>query len=128
MGRRVGLAVALLASTLLLTVSASPASAATGWAYVTNHGSDTLSVAGAKQRYTFPGTAGQTLFLKSLYKGPYGDLHWRLLAPSGTEIDRSDMTLDIGRVTLSANGTYVIEVYGNGTGTGAYGFTLTAVP
>ena len=36
--------VALLASTLLLTASASPASAAPGRAYVANHGSDTVSV------------------------------------------------------------------------------------
>ena len=29
-----------------------------------------IATAGATQRYTFPGTAGQILFLKTLYKGP----------------------------------------------------------
>ena len=90
-------------------------------------GAGNIARPGARQRYTFAGTAGQTLYLKKRYEGPCCELSWRLLAPSGAGVAGHYMDTDIGRVTLPADGTYVIEVYGNGPGTGAYGFTLTAV-
>jgi len=78
--------------------------------------------------YTFAGTAGQTLYLKEIYEGSGGQLEWKLLAPSGAEIARIDMTLDLGLVKLSATGTHIVTVAGPYGGTGTYGFAITAVP
>ena len=67
-----------------------------------------IATAGAKQRYSFAGTAGQILYLKKRYQGPCCELSWKLLAPSGAGVAGHYMDTDIGRVVLSANGTHVI--------------------
>jgi hypothetical protein len=89
-------------------------------------GAGNIASPGTKQRFTFAGAAGQVVYLKTSYKGPAGDLRWKLFSPSDTEIGYESMGYDIGRVTLPANGTYTIEVSGTGTGIGVYGFALTA--
>ena len=87
-----------------------------------------IPVPGTRRFYTFAGSAGQTVYLKTLYSGPATTLGWRLLAPSGEAVVSADMRNDLGRLTLSAGGTHTIEVGGFGPGTGTFGFTITAAP
>jgi hypothetical protein len=91
-------------------------------------GAGNITTPGAKHRFTFEAKAGQVVFLKQLYEGPSHELGWKLVAPSGTEIVDKYIQTDIGRVELTADGTYAIEVYSQDRGTGTYGFELAAVP
>jgi hypothetical protein len=86
-----------------------------------------IPVAGTRRFYTFAGSGGQTVYLRTLYTGPATQLGWRLLSPSEVPVVGADMRNDLGQVTLSASGTYTIEVGGFGPGTGSFGFTITAV-
>ena len=80
-----------------------------------------------KARYTFAGRAGQVVYLEA--RGPCVDgLLWRLVGPDGGPLGFDFACKDLGRRVLPATGTYTIELYADGTATGAYAFRLRAVP
>ena len=85
-----------------------------------------ISRNGEWHHYTFAGSAGQIVYLDGT--GACIDLQWRLLGPEGRNLVQAGACNDIGRQTLPVAGTYTIEVYSDGTATGDYAFTLSAVP
>jgi hypothetical protein len=90
-------------------------------------GAGIISAPYARQLYTFSGSAGQSVYLRTLYTGAANRLGWRLMSPTNVQLAGADLQNDLGRFELPATGTYTIEVGSNPTGTGTYGFTLTAV-
>ena len=85
--------------------------------------SGTIARIGEWHRYTFTATAGQIVDLVAT-RGCVDDLRWHLLAPDGRELGLDRSCVDLGRRALSEAGTYVIEIYSDGTATGAYGLRL----
>jgi hypothetical protein len=75
--------------------------------------------------YTFAGGSGQVVNLDTIQTTCVTGLQWRLLRPDGTTQALAAACRDIGVVTLPVDGTYTIEVYSDGTATGAYGFTTS---
>ena len=84
--------------------------------------SDTTTRIGEWHAYTFSGKAGDAIFLDAT--GPYvSGLTWRLVGPSGS-LSIGNSTDDLGRIVLPETGAYAVEVYADGTATGAYSFQL----
>ena len=77
--------------------------------------------------YTFTGTAGQVVYLQA-HDPCVGTLSWDLIGPSGGSLGGSLICNDLQREVLKDPGTYVVRVNGDRTATGAYSFTVLAVP
>ena len=77
--------------------------------------------------YTFTGTAGQAVYPQA-HGDCAGTLTWDLLAPGGGDLAGSLTCHDLERVDLPSEGTYTIRVNGEHSATGAYSFTVLAVP
>jgi hypothetical protein len=84
--------------------------------------SDKITRIGEWHAYTFAATAGQIVFLNAQGACVAG-LNWRLIDPSGKS-NIGNACDDLGRFVLPNAGTYTIEVYSDGTATGAYKFQL----
>jgi hypothetical protein len=84
-----------------------------------------ITAPGERHVYTFPGAAGEIVYLEAQYEGPCCELRWALLSPSGATVATTYLDTDLGRLPLSATGDHTIEVWSEGGGTGAYGFVLT---
>jgi RHS repeat-associated protein len=84
--------------------------------------SDKTTQVGEWHAYTFTATAGQIVFLHAQGACVSG-LNWRLIDPAGKS-NIGNSCDDLGRFVLAAAGTYTIEVYSDGTATGAYSFQL----
>ena len=84
--------------------------------------SDKITRIGEWHAYTFSATAGQIIFLDA-QGACVGGLNWRLVDPSG-KANLGNACDDLGRFVLPNAGTYTIEVYSDGTATGAYKFQL----
>lgn len=84
--------------------------------------SDKTTQVGEWQAYTFTATTGQIVFLHAQGVCVSG-LNWRLIDPAGKS-NIGNACDDLGRFVLPAAGTYTIEVYSDGTATGAYSFQL----
>jgi hypothetical protein len=82
---------------------------------------------GDQPRYTFGATAGQTVYIDARGECTEG-LEWRLTDPFGAPVAIGPVCVDIGRQTLSATGTYTIEIYSAEAVTGSFAFTAFAVP
>jgi hypothetical protein len=97
-------------------------------------GAGRIEVPGAKDQYTFAGTAGQLVFCEeiSVDKSLSGYLYWELNSPTGKRVfgnyfDGSNPE----RQTLPENGTYTLTFYVNNTGAsfiGAYSFRPRLIP
>ena len=89
--------------------------------------SGTIASPSQRDEYTFTATAGQIVYVQAQVTctGPLG---WDLLGPDGSDLAGSEVCDDLGRVVLRAEGTYTIVVNPDRSATGAYGFTLSAVP
>jgi RHS repeat-associated protein len=85
-----------------------------------------IASVGQRDRYTFPGTAGQVVYLEAF--GCVNGLRWHLLGPDGRELGLDRTCADLGRRVLGDAGTYTVEILSDGTATGAYGFQLLDVP
>jgi RHS repeat-associated protein len=84
--------------------------------------SDKTTRVGEWHGYTFTATAGQIVFLHAQGACVSG-LNWRLIDPAGKS-NIGNSCDDLGRFALATAGTYTIEVYSDGTATGAYAFQL----
>jgi RHS repeat-associated protein len=88
--------------------------------------SDTTTRIGEWHRYTFTAKAGDTVFADA--QGACVDgLLWSLVGPSG-RITLGTSCTDLGPVVLPLAGLYAVEVYSDGTATGAYAFQVRAGP
>ncbi len=88
--------------------------------------SDRTTRIGEWHRYTFTAKAGDAIFLDA--QGAYvAGLLWSLVGPSG-RIALATSSTDLDRVVLPSTGAYAIEVYADGTATGAYAFQVRAGP
>jgi RHS repeat-associated protein len=76
--------------------------------------------------YTFSATAGDIVYPRAQGTCIAG-LQWALLRPNGAIQDFAPSCRDIGREVL-AGGTWTVRIYSDGTATGAYAFTVLAVP
>lgn len=86
-----------------------------------------ISTAGQWADYTFQGAAGQTFYVqRSGSCTP--QISWDLRGPDQAPILSTGACNDLGRAALTTSGTYTIRLYGNHTATGAFSFTLLAVP
>jgi hypothetical protein len=91
-------------------------------------GAGNISAPGITQRYTFHGSAGETIYLGTRCIDCH-NFQWELVDPSGRQIANQGLDTDLGRASLGAAGTYTIEVSArDGFAKGSYGFSLTAVP
>ena len=84
--------------------------------------SDKITRIGEWHAYTFAATAGEIIFLDA-QGACVGGLNWRLIDPSAKS-NIGNACDDLGRFVLANAGTYTIEVYSDGTATGAYKFQL----
>ncbi|MGD0019700.1 MAG: RHS repeat-associated core domain-containing protein [Candidatus Limnocylindrales bacterium] len=88
--------------------------------------SDKITRIGEWHAYTFAASAGQVVFLDAQGACVNG-LTWRLVDPSG-KANLGNACDDLGRFVLPNAGTYVVEIYSDGTATGAYTFQLRSSP
>jgi len=77
--------------------------------------------------YTFAATAGEIVYLEA-HGACVTGLGWNLSAPDGSLQAFNVACRDIGREVLPTGGIWSVEVSSQGTATGAYGFTVLAVP
>jgi len=84
--------------------------------------SDKITQVGEWHAYTFAATAGQIVFLHAQSACVSG-LNWRLIDPAGKS-NIGNACDDLGRFVLVGAGRYTIEIYSDGTATGAYAFQL----
>ncbi|MGZ6345778.1 MAG: hypothetical protein ACXWOW_10740 [Candidatus Limnocylindrales bacterium] len=89
--------------------------------------SGSIGAPGQWADYTFAGSAGGIVYLEHQASCTAG-LLWELRGPSGEALPSTIACDDLGRVVLPADGTYTIRFSGNQTATGAFSFTLLAVP
>ena len=86
-----------------------------------------ISTAGQWADYTFQGSVGQTFYVqRSGTCTP--QISWDLRGPDQAPILSTVACNDLGRAALTTSGTYTIRLYGDHTTTGAFSFTLLAVP
>ena len=83
----------------------------------------TIARIGEWHRYTFTATVGQSIELEATGACVDG-LRWHLLGPDGRELGLDRTCIDLGGRVLASAGTYTIEIYSDGTATGAYGVRL----
>ena len=89
--------------------------------------SGTLRSTSERNGYTFSASAGDVVFLKA--QGTCTDgLYWALFRPDGTRQDFNLTCRDVGRQMLATSGTWTVQVFSDGTGAGAYTFTVLAAP
>jgi RHS repeat-associated protein len=88
--------------------------------------SDKITRIGEWHAYKFTATAGQIVYLGALGACVSG-LTWRIVDPSG-KANLGNACDNLGRFVLSDAGNYTIEVYSDGTATGAYRFQLRSSP
>jgi RHS repeat-associated protein len=92
--------------------------------------SDTLNPANSTNFYQFTATAGQAFYFQELSDngGSAGD-GWRLIDSYGNNVFNVPLSLDAGRVSLTAGGTYTLLVEGfiADTGTTAYSFNVIPI-
>ncbi len=83
----------------------------------------------AKQRdaWTFPATAGATVYLQAQGSCVPG-LEWHLEAPGGGVFTYNDTCHDIGRQVLGDAGAWTVSVSSPTGTTGGYAFTVWSVP
>jgi RHS repeat-associated protein len=82
---------------------------------------------GEWHQFTLDATAGQVVYLDAT-AACASPMSWRLLGPDGAIVAFEKACTDLGRRVLDRAGRWTIEAYGDGTATGAYGFTVIAVP
>ncbi len=91
--------------------------------------SATISEPGERDSYTFNGTVGQRLVYDALQSDP-DQIYVYLFSPSGVivpQLNFNNSDSDAGPFTLTENGTYTLQVFGNGDATGDYSFRLLDV-
>ncbi|MBK7998899.1 MAG: hypothetical protein IPK15_09345 [Verrucomicrobia bacterium] len=98
---------------------------------VPDTGAGNIEVAGAEDRYTFTGVAGQDVFIDGIQAAASlgGWLKWELKAPGGQNVFSSFFG-SVGRKTLPETGTYTLRCWpaiNDPTRTGTYSFRLTPV-
>jgi hypothetical protein len=93
-------------------------------------GAGNLETPGAFDTYSFTGTAREQVFLDTLSFSGVNTINYRLIAPSGTQLDSQQFNLgDMGTMELPETGTYTIEVGEIGNdGIGTYSIALTSIP
>jgi hypothetical protein len=70
-------------------------------------GAGDIEQAGGADSYSFPGTAGQVLYLDAQATAS-NQLYWRLLDPVGVPVTQNALTTDVGRLVLTRTGDYRI--------------------
>ena len=110
------------------TVGTSSASTTNGGVLVLGQSvSGTLRSTSQRNDYTFTASAGDVVFLRA--HGTCVDgLYWGLFRPDGTRQDFNLTCRDVGRQMLATSGTWTVQVYSDGTGAGAYAFSVLASP
>jgi len=122
---------AFAAGEAAVAAAGTPASASsTGTARLLTLGravSGTISSPSQHADYTFAASAGEIVYLEA-HGACVTGLGWNLTAPDGSLQAFSVACRDIGREVLPTAGIWTVEVSSQGTATGAYGFTVLAVP
>lgn len=96
-------------------------------------GAGNIEVAGAFDRYSFSGTAGQEVYFDNIAAAASlgGWLKWEVLTPGGQTLFSTFFTSgSVGKKTLPDNGTYSLRVWvasNDANLIGAYSFRLRAV-
>lgn len=96
-------------------------------------GAGNIEVAGAYDRYTFTGAAGQEIYFDNIAAAPSlgGWLKWEVLTPGGQTVFSTFFTGgSVGKKTLPDAGVYSLRVWvasNDPSLTGAYAFRLRAV-
>ncbi|HEY8636388.1 MAG TPA: RHS repeat-associated core domain-containing protein [Candidatus Limnocylindrales bacterium] len=80
-----------------------------------------------EDEYTFTGIAGQAVYLQA-HATCNGSLSWDVVGPSGGLLADERVCVDLQRVELRTSGTYTIRINNDRSASGAYGFSLLAVP
>jgi RHS repeat-associated protein len=88
---------------------------------------DTLSPANSTKLYQFQATAGQPFYFASL-SGSTSNAIWRLIDPFGNSLFHIGLGNDVGRLTLSAAGTYSLLVEGAIADTGTVNYSFNVAP
>jgi hypothetical protein len=96
-------------------------------------GAGELEAAGAEDRYTFNGTAGDLVFFESLNQAAAfkQNLRWQLNRPNGTPVFSSFFTNPEGRILLPDTGEYTLRIFTSGndaTWLGNYSFRTQPIP
>jgi hypothetical protein len=89
--------------------------------------SGTTTAPGEWHRYRLAANAGDVVYLDAT--GDCGSpMSWRLLRPDGSLTTFDKTCIDLGRRVLDIAGDWVIEVFADGTETGAYAFRVIGAP
>ena len=81
-----------------------------------------------KQRFTFSGTAGQSIFFDVQNTNIFG-FNWRVDNPDGSNLFNSPgLMSDVGPISLPLTGQYTITVDGSGEFVGSFQFQTRVVP
>ena len=86
-----------------------------------------IDVADDFNEYTFPATAGQTIFFNRI-SGTGSRFNWMITDPASNVVESSTTFTDRGPFDLPVTGDYLLTVDGNGSNTGNYQFQIHAVP
>jgi hypothetical protein len=78
--------------------------------------------------YQFSETAGAVVYIEAQAACATNPLDWRLVGPDGGPLGIAESCNDLGREVLPASGVYTVRVAASGSATGAYAFTVLAVP
>jgi RHS repeat-associated protein len=89
--------------------------------------SGSVATIGEWHDYTLTATAGQIVYLQA-HGSCVNDLGWQLYRPDGSQQDLNQSCDDLGREVLAAPGIYTVRLSSSTAATGAYSFTIVAVP
>lgn len=89
--------------------------------------SNTLNPANSSQLYQFTATAGQSFYFAHL-SGGGASADWKLVDPFGNMLFQRNLTIDPGRLTLNASGTYTILAEGSLGDTGTTPYSFNVIP
>ncbi|MGD1919487.1 MAG: beta strand repeat-containing protein [Pleurocapsa sp.] len=84
--------------------------------------SETISVSGEEDIYTFTGSVGQTLYFDGISSS--STIYAYLISPSGQSTYLSHLSDDDAPITLTEAGIYQVQIDGNLSATGDYSFRL----
>jgi RHS repeat-associated protein len=88
--------------------------------------SDTLTPGNSTNLYKFQASAGQSIYFAALAAD--SNVWWRLVDPFGNVLFSQQMSPDVGRVTLIADGTYTVLAEGLIDNTSPTSFSFNAAP
>jgi len=110
------------------SVGAAPTTTANGGTLVLGRAvSGTLRSSSQSNDYTLSASAGDIVYLRAQGTCVNG-LMWALVRPDGVRQDFDTTCRDMGRQVLTTSGTWTVQVSSSTTATGAYAFTVLAVP